>query len=745
MQKHHNQLQQSDNTIKTAIEKYRAKLSETGKTKETNIMKNKLQAFTACGLSYRNTKPENIEIYKGHIIIDIDDVTPEDIQNIQDNIYKYDDVVLAFVSPSNNGYKIIHSTNYVETEGVSVADYHLSAFYHYENFYKNTFNVKIDGACKDHSRLSYISHDPNCYYNPNYSSIDITVLDHSSLKTNKVKAACKSLPIKVNTKNLIHKDDILIPASYEYYGLQSTLDPKDAENVLSIIHEYLDKSKSNIVSSYEDWIKVCFALRYILDDKAALEWFKKFSQQDISNYNDSDCEDQFNACVQETEREKQCTMGTIVHLAKEKGFDLSDKRLKKVKTIIENDQIVYSLVKNNLKVRYNCLEDCIEYNIDKNIKFKYDNDNEISYWKPLSDVDVDVLRYTIFNGASKDNIVSKLNFIAPSYNIIDVLKNDMMTYDIDETKDYVKELAETIESEDTPRDLIELYLKKWIVGMIAGLFNPMRNQNEVILTFQGSQGKGKSRWAYKFLPEKYRSLLLNKNIDLKNKDDKIELSKRLIIFMDEMDSVINNRSSVEVLKATTSLRKVEERRAYARIADKKDKICSFMGALNESEFLRDTTGNRRFFIIQIEKFHHDHNLDMMKVFAYCYKLYKNDYQFWMDEKEQALNEENNLSYEIQTDEELYIKKYLKYSEDSFLTATEIKTGINERLKTFSDHLKFTNNLGKYIKKCGFKQICKRIDGTPRKGYYLEFRDECNDTENVKVETRSYKNNDPFTI
>jgi len=267
------------------------------------------------------------------------------------------------------------------------------------------------------------------------------------------------------------------------------------------------------------------------------------------------------------------------------------------------------------------------------------------------------------------------------------------------------------------RKILLRLIKKWFVGLVAEIMNPIKCQNDNILVFQGAQGIGKSRWSYKLMPDKYECLLLNKNINPKDKDDRLELTRKVIIFMDEMDIVINSKASVESLKSITSQRKIEDRAAYAHVTDRLPKIDSFIGCINNTEFLRDTTGNRRFFIIETTALKHEHTIDMMKVYAYAYKLYTEGYKHYLDSDERELIEENNKQYEVQSDEENLINQWLRSSKTEFMTVTDIKFELN---RIHGDSvLKYTNNLGKYLIKNGFNPKRKTVNGTQVRGYNCE--------------------------
>lgn len=702
---------QSDKVKKGEINYYRKVLDEKGKKdKHVNFTKTSLSAFTACELSYRDLEPDNLIKYNGHIIIDLDDVKAIDIEELRTELDKYPDAICGFVSPSNNGYKVIHQTVY--DESVDVSKHHLSAFYHYRKFYEDNFGLEIDEACKDYTRLCFISSDSRCHFQPTPIPKEIEILSEDYFLQQEVSSS-SGIKVKIDSP---HKEEYTIPASYNFYNKSSAINPDHAESIVSAIFEYLGKVKENIVEDYGNWITVCYALKNILNEDKAKFWFHELSRQDFQDYSSDECDEQYESC--KIRKEEGAGMGSLIYLAKSKGFETSDKSVKKYKSDLIEETFLHALIRHNLKIRYNYLNDALEYNIDCKVNLKSkDIAGGNSYWTFLKDVDIDVLRFEVFKGAfDKTTLISKLKYIAPNYNALTAFIQEIQTTELEDEKDYIKELADTVTSV-TDNSLKVMLIKKWLVGLIAEILNPSKCQNDNILVFQGAQGIGKSRWSYKLMPDKYDSLLLNKNINPKDKDDRLELTRKVIIFMDEMDTVINSKASVESLKSITSQRKIEDRQAYAHVTDRLPKIDSFIGCINNVEFLRDTTGNRRFFVIETTALDHEHSIDMMKVYAYAYKLYSEGYRHYLNDEERQLVEENNKRFEVQTDEENLIHKWLVPCNTSFMDLTEIKKELN-RLHGEAV-IKHSNNLGKHLTKNGFSSVRKSIKGKQVRVYFCK--------------------------
>ena len=122
-------------------------------------LKNKdwLPCFTPTGV-FSHRSIGGLEEYNGVICLDLDHVEfPETLKTCAKNIPW---VHAAFITPSGKGLKVIVLTN------ATINTYKEMEEEIAEMFRRET-NFSRDNRCKDISRIQFISHDPNLYYNPN--------------------------------------------------------------------------------------------------------------------------------------------------------------------------------------------------------------------------------------------------------------------------------------------------------------------------------------------------------------------------------------------------------------------------------------------------------------------------------------------------------------------------------------------------------------------------------------------------
>lgn len=121
---------------------------------------------------------------------------------------------------------------------------------------------------------------------------------------------------------------------------------------------------------------------------------------------------------------------------------------------------------------------------------------------------------------------------------------------------------------------------------------------DTMLVLEGFQGTGKSRLAATLA---VREEWFCGSLDLKSDDKtKAELLQRAwIVECQELDGL--NKATGESLKRFLSTSTDSYRRAYARDAGEYRRHCIIIGTTNEDSYLRDLTGNRRIWPVQVRR------------------------------------------------------------------------------------------------------------------------------------------------
>lgn len=133
--------------------------------------------------------------------------------------------------------------------------------------------------------------------------------------------------------------------------------------------------------------------------------------------------------------------------------------------------------------------------------------------------------------------------------------------------------------------------RKTFVAAVARIYEPGIKFDHV-LVLVGGQGIGKSRLIEMMGREWFSDTMGN----LQSKDAMENLQGVWIMELGELAAL--KRQEVDAIKLFVAKRVDQFRVAYARRVDKYPRQCIFIGTTNESEFLHDQTGNRRFWPVQ---------------------------------------------------------------------------------------------------------------------------------------------------
>jgi len=118
------------------IENLRALLHE-GKEKEYNIKKKSLPAFTPSAIFQGGRKKEFLREYTGFIILDFDKIPDDQLPNIKSAAVASPFTYACFISPGNNGLKILIQTD-------AKLENHAAVFNELKMHYEDLLNFPID-------------------------------------------------------------------------------------------------------------------------------------------------------------------------------------------------------------------------------------------------------------------------------------------------------------------------------------------------------------------------------------------------------------------------------------------------------------------------------------------------------------------------------------------------------------------------------------------------------------------------
>ena len=587
--------------------------------------------------------------------------------------------LLCYITMSGNGLRVIFTYEIApefsgvpkdEEEVKKFEAYYQQAFYAGNAYYEKLLGAKADMQCKNITRLSGLAHDPDVFLRPEAEVVPFTTEEISTAAAAYAKQS---------------KEDKQIQRIQTYFD--------------TLIAPQLAKAKIEFRSgSHNEYVmRVGYKLaERRFSKKVALRWaMQKFGK----DYPDT--EQVINSCFANASPHGKQGGG---------GGD------RKVASVDE----IKSFLDGHVSLRFNEITSRVEFKAptDDNLKSHTDSTDftDEGIWTPINDRKVNSLwskmsevtrvnKQDIYNIIESDYVplfnpfTEYLSTLQSVESVRSVCQNKSPSVG---EKDYIRELAATVRVKGGEQEqmLWHLYLKKWLVGMVASWISD-DVVNNVILVLIGEQGAYKTTWFNYLLPPPLKQYFYTKtNANRMSKDDILTLAQYALVCCEELDTM--RPAELNQLKAAVTMPSIDERAAYAHYHEHRKHIASFCGTGNSTQFLSDPTGNRRWLPFEVESIvsPRDHPFHYEGIYAQALALFKSGFQYWFTKEEiQELNHHNRQFETPHLERELvslYFRVPMESENGMFMTSARaiqiIGTGISQKLNPTRVGLAF-NELG----------------------------------------------------
>ena len=362
---------------------------------------------------------------------------------------------------------------------------------------------------------------------------------------------------------------------------------------------------------------------------------------------------------------------------------------------------------NNTQQIINYLQ--ANYSFRKNFgnqKVEFHDGNSLIF-KELTDEDLNTMKVniTLQNIPCSRETLSSIIFSSlwPTYDPYKEWLNKLPIWD---GEDHIRQLSQTVKTDDD--DYFYWCLKKWLAAFVGSL-DKEDVVNQTAIIFCGKQGIGKSTWFKNILPKQLQDFYAMGFLQPKDKETKIQLSALALYNMDEAENM--KAKHIEETKELITESQIYTRRAYTKLSKRYVRRCSFCGTANGVQILHDLTGNRRFLCQNVTDIDFGlKNVNLPQVYAQAYQLFKAGFQFWFDQKEQAMVESHNSRFKAVSVEEELITTYFEPCDDSDKDAILLQAHQvlgNLMSKTTGIRLS-AEKVGKMLSLKGFKR--KKVHG-----------------------------------
>ena len=317
-------------------------------------------------------------------------------------------------------------------------------------------------------------------------------------------------------------------------------------------------------------------------------------------------------------------------------------------------------------LRFNTIS--LEFEIKRSLDKKWSSLNLNSLYIELiqSGIDIPVNKLEIL---VRSHLINQYNPISEYFESLEDWDGD----------DHIKNLCGYVKTNDDNAFLY--HMEKWFTRAVLCALEKEKINKHCLVLANTIQNSGKSTYLRFFIPRKLMNYL-SEDIGL-DKDSRIKLCKNLIINLDELS--ILAKTDINSLKAFISKTHINERLPYARKAEYLERICSFVGSTNKTDFLTDESGSVRWIIFEvIEKINFNYSLeiDIDKVWSQAYfNAYKSEgFNPELTLADISENEKRNERFTQMTLEQEMVNKFYEPSDnlEEFMTATEVMIELNSQ-------------------------------------------------------------------
>lgn len=280
----------------------------------------------------------------------------------------------------------------------------------------------------------------------------------------------------------------------------------------------------------------------------------------------------------------------------EKAFPYMNK-----KTVIKCWQNTKWLMDEmNIKFRYNVISKRVEVN-DKRLK-------SLSYDAIITDIHgmCQQVGYNLTLSLTRAHIsmIAEMD----SYNPVrDYL---MDCYTLWDGESRIEQLFNTFKlNESADRELSLKMFKKWLISCVVMAFNEdAKEAAQGVLTLKGNPGIGKTRWIYSICPNA-EWVKEGGKLNPTNTDSVRKHTQYWIVELGEAGATIK-KEFVNELKNFITEKKDTYRTPYAIEVREVPRMTVYMATVNDDTFLKDETGDRRFWVIPVDDIVYPHGVDI---------------------------------------------------------------------------------------------------------------------------------------
>jgi putative DNA primase/helicase len=311
------------------------------------------------------------------------------------------------------------------------------------------------------------------------------------------------------------------------------------------------------------------------------------------------------------------------------------------------DNINGVLMTHGVDVRYNVIKKKMEIDIP-NMEFIADMYEEASL--------IEIEDRCINMGIPHTKVRDYLKVLAREYNPV----REWIESEPWDGTDRLQAFMDSLVTEESAQ-LKEMLLKKWLISCVAAACEKNGVELEGILVLQGAQGLGKTLWFKRLCNYNNGWLLEGATLNPSDKDSVKRAVSHWIVELGEIESTFK-KSDIDQLKAFVTAKTDELRLPYDRAFTTYQRRTAFYASVNAREFLTDTSGNRRFWVLAVKDINVNHGVNMQQLWAQVKDtMYVQGQKNWfLSPDERELLQDSNEAYRTQSSVEDLILENINF-------------------------------------------------------------------------------------
>lgn len=281
-------------------------------------------------------------------------------------------------------------------------------------------------------------------------------------------------------------------------------------------------------------------------------------------------------------------------------------------------------------------------------------EGDLSEWKDSDDSSLRIYISKVWGMQSKQNCDDAFKEVITK-NSFHPIREYLNSLTWDGVKRVDKLLIDYMGAEDT--EYVRTVTRKWLCGAVARIFIP-GIKFDYMLVLTGPQGIYKSTF-FRILAKDWFTDSIQ---DVEGNQAVEKLMNSWIIEFGELQAF--SRSESNAIKRFITSQEDRTRLAYDKRTSYLKRQCVFAGTTNKSEFLKDDTGNRRYWPVSVKKEGREKSVkddlpkEVDQIWAEATVLWENGEKIYLTEEQEELAKAQQEEHREVSEKEGLITKYL---------------------------------------------------------------------------------------